>query len=61
MHAGTYQVVLVGDLLGAFTFVAGIVLAALVFEVARRRPRPTEVPADSAAGAPSGRVCSRTG
>lgn len=43
MHVGSYQVVLVLHLLGAFTFVAGIVLAAGVFEVARRRPEPAEI------------------
>jgi uncharacterized membrane protein len=43
MHVGTYQVVLVLHLLGAFMFVAGIVLTAGVFEVARRRPEPAEV------------------
>ncbi len=42
MDSGTYNVALVVHLLGALTFVAGIVLAGAAFE-ARRRERPAEI------------------
>ena len=43
MDSGTYNVALVLHLLGALTFVAGIVLAGAAFEAARRRERPAEI------------------
>ena len=43
MDSGTYNVALVVHLLGALTFVAGIVLAGAAFEAARRRERPAEI------------------
>lgn len=43
MDSATYNVALVGHLLGALTFVAGIVLAGAAFEAARRRQRPAEI------------------
>jgi uncharacterized membrane protein len=39
----TYNVALVLHLLGVITFVAGIVVAGVAFEAARRRRQPTEV------------------
>lgn len=43
MDRGTYNVALVLHLLGAFSFVAGVLLAGAAFEVARRRERASEV------------------
>jgi uncharacterized membrane protein len=43
MDSGAYNVALVLHLLGALTFVAGIVLAGAAFEAARRRERPAEI------------------
>lgn len=43
MDSGTYNVALVLHLLGAFSFVAGVLLAGAAFEVARRRERASEV------------------
>lgn len=43
MDSTTYDVALAVHLLGAFTFVAGIVLAGVAFEAARRRRVPGEV------------------
>lgn len=43
MDSTTYDIALVLHLLGAITFVAGIVLAGVAFEVARRRAQPAEV------------------
>ena len=43
MDSGTYNVALVVHLLGALTFVAGIVLAGAAFEAARHRERPAEI------------------
>lgn len=43
MDSTTYNVALVLHLLGALTFVAGIVLAGAAFEAARRRRRPAEI------------------
>lgn len=39
----TYNVALVLHLLGAITFVAGIVVAGVAFEAARRRPQPADI------------------
>jgi uncharacterized membrane protein len=39
----TYNVALVLHLLGAITFVAGIVVAGVAFEAARRREEPSEI------------------
>lgn len=43
MDSGTYNVALVFHLLGALLFVAGIVLAGVAFETARRRTQPAEI------------------
>jgi uncharacterized membrane protein len=43
MDSGTYNVALVFHLLGALLFVAGIVLAGVAFETARRRAQPAEI------------------
>ena len=43
MDSTTYNVALVLHLLGVITFVAGIVVAGVAFEAARRRRQPTEV------------------
>lgn len=43
MDSGTYNLALACHLLGAFTFVAGTVLAGVAFEAARRRKRPSEI------------------
>ncbi len=43
MDSTTYSVALVLHLLGAITFVAGIVVAGVAFEAARRRPHPAEI------------------
>lgn len=43
MDSATYDVALVLHLLGALTFVAGIVLAGAAFEAARRRGRPADI------------------
>lgn len=43
MDSTTYNVALVLHLLGAITFVAGIVVAGVAFEAARRRREPREV------------------
>lgn len=43
MDSATYNIALVLHLFGVLAFVAGIVLAGVAFEVARRRPRPSEI------------------
>ncbi len=43
MDSTTYNIALVLHLLGALAFVAGIVLAGVAFEAARRRQRPAEI------------------
>jgi uncharacterized membrane protein len=43
MDSATYDAALTLHLLGALTFVAGIALAGVAFEAARRRPEPAEV------------------
>lgn len=43
MDSTTYDVALYLHILGAVTFVAGIVVAGVAFEAARRRPTPSEV------------------
>lgn len=43
MDSTTYDLALVLHLLGALLFVAGIVLAGVGFETARRRERPSEI------------------
>lgn len=43
MDSTTYDIALVLHLLGAFAFVAGIVLAGIAFESARRRRHPAEI------------------
>jgi uncharacterized membrane protein len=43
VDSGTDNIALVLHLLGALTFVAGIVLAGAAFEAARRRERPAEI------------------
>lgn len=43
MDGDSYNIVLVLHLLGALTFVAGIVLAGAAFEAARRREQPAEI------------------
>lgn len=43
MDSTTYKLALVGHLLGALLFFAGIVLAGFAFELARRRERPAEI------------------
>ena len=43
MNSTTYNVALVLHLLGAITFVAGIVVAGVAFEAARRRTQPAEI------------------
>lgn len=43
MDSTTYNVALVLHLLGAITFVAGIVVAGVAFEGARRRRQPAEI------------------
>ncbi|HET6869261.1 MAG TPA: DUF2269 family protein [Solirubrobacteraceae bacterium] len=43
MDSTTYNVALVLHLLGAITFVAGIVVAGVAFEAARRRTQPAEI------------------
>ena len=43
MDSTTYNVTLVLHLLGAITFVAGIVVAGVAFETARRRRAPAEI------------------
>lgn len=43
MDSTTYNVALVLHLLGAITFVAGIVVAGVAFEAARRRRAPAEI------------------
>ena len=43
MDSTTYNVALVLHLLGAITFVAGIVVAGVAFEAARRRPQPADI------------------
>lgn len=43
MDSTTYNVALVLHLLGAITFVAGIVVAGVAFESARRRRQPAEI------------------
>ncbi len=43
MDSTSYDIALVLHLLGALAFVAGIVLAGVAFEAARRRQRPAEI------------------
>lgn len=43
MDSTTYNLALVFHLLGAISFVAGIVVAGVGFEAARRRPQPSEI------------------
>ena len=43
VDSSTYNVALVLHLLGGFAFVAGLVLAGVAFEAARRRERPAEI------------------
>ena len=43
MDSTTYNVALVLHLFGAITFVAGIVVAGVAFEAARRREQPAEI------------------